>query len=74
MKPLDLLSGHVSSNFTIANNHWGAFNHERGWVELSHAYAQQRDMSPGLYLPDNPRMGLFILDGYHQMHCLVSGF
>jgi hypothetical protein len=74
MKPLDLLSEYVSSNFTIANNHWGAFKQERGWVELSHAYAQQREMSPGLYLPDNPRMGLFILDGYHQMHCLVSVF
>jgi hypothetical protein len=72
MKPLDLLSEHVSSNFTIANEHWEAFNHERGWVELSHTYAQQRDMSPGLYLPDDPSMGLFILDGYHQMHCLVS--
>lgn len=73
MKPLNLLSSYVSSNSTIRDSHWDTFDSDRGWVALPHSWAHENHISPGLNLPDDESQGLFILDAYHQMHCLVRG-
>ncbi|KAH7338505.1 hypothetical protein BKA66DRAFT_435271, partial [Pyrenochaeta sp. MPI-SDFR-AT-0127] len=61
----------VSSNSTIRDNHWDAFDFDRGWVALPHSWAHEHNASPGLNIPDDETKGLFILDAYHQMHCLT---
>jgi hypothetical protein len=62
----------MNSNTTEVDELWNSFDSDRGWVSLPHTWAAKNDISEGLPLPDAPEMGLFILDGYHQMHCLVS--
>lgn len=72
LKPLNLRSSFVSSNVSIRNSHWDAFDHERGWIALPHSEARDQNLPLGLNLPDDNSKGLFILNAYHQMHCLVG--
>ncbi|OAL48594.1 hypothetical protein IQ07DRAFT_632913 [Pyrenochaeta sp. DS3sAY3a] len=71
LKPLNLRSSFVSSNVSIRNSHWDAFDHERGWIALPHSEAREQNLPLGLNLPDDNSKGLFILNAYHQMHCLT---
>ncbi|KAF2740754.1 hypothetical protein EJ04DRAFT_164736 [Polyplosphaeria fusca] len=71
-KPYIMRSPYVDSNSTIADAHWESLDLDRGWIAMSHSYAIERGMLAGLPLPDDPEKGLFVLDGYHQMHCLMT--
>ena len=71
-KPFHAYNSYMTSNTTEADRLWNSFNDEKGWISLSHTWAEKIGLSRGLSLPEDPDMGLFILDGYHQMHCLVS--
>jgi len=71
LEPYHFHSSYVDSNHTIRDARWNEFESERGWVALSHAWATQHGMSEGLSMPDDSEKGLFIINAYHQMHCLV---
>ncbi|KAI9640470.1 hypothetical protein NHQ30_011216 [Ciborinia camelliae] len=43
-----------------------------GFVALPHAWAQDRGWPLGREMPGDPQKGIYVVDGFHQLHCLRS--
>lgn len=43
-----------------------------GIVAVDHAWAAGKQMPATMSLPSDPSKGVYIIDAYHQLHCLVS--
>ena len=42
-----------------------------GVVAVDHQWATERQMPATMSLPSDPSKGVYIIDAYHQLHCLV---
>ena len=43
-----------------------------GIVAVDHGWAAERRMPATMSLPSDSSKGVYIIDAYHQLHCLVS--
>ena len=51
---------------------WDAIIPAHGIVALDHQWAASHNLIPARSLPGDDSKGVYILDSYHQIHCLVA--
>ena len=51
---------------------WNDILPAHGIVAVDHAWAVERQMPATMSLPSDSSKGVYIIDAYHQLHCLVS--
>ncbi|KXS95771.1 hypothetical protein AC578_1735 [Pseudocercospora eumusae] len=59
-----------SMNDTEADVLWDAINTAHGHIAVDHAFAKNNQWTASMSLPDDPDRGLYLLESYHQLHCL----
>ena len=61
-----------SRNHTRDNTLWDAINPSHGFIAVDHKDAAARNWPATVYLPSDESKGVYLLEAYHQLHCLVS--
>lgn len=51
---------------------WDNIIPAHGIVAVEHRWAAERQLPATISLPGDPSKGVYIIDAYHQMHCLVG--
>jgi uncharacterized secreted protein with C-terminal beta-propeller domain len=51
---------------------WNGIIPDHGIVALDRTWAEERGLMRSMYLPSNPQKVIYVLEAYHQLHCLVS--
>jgi hypothetical protein len=51
---------------------WDAIIPDHGVVALDRTWAEERGLMRSMYMPSNPQKVVYVLEAYHQLHCLVS--
>lgn len=65
-------TAYSSSDETEAEELWAAINTAHGYIAVEHEWAAQNHWLPSMPVPGDERKGLYLLESYHQLHCLVS--
>lgn len=55
-----------------ADRAWDAISIDNGSIALDFAYVQKMGLPPAQPFPWDATKGIYILNGYHGIHCLVS--
>ena len=50
---------------------WSEIIPEHGIVALNHEWARSQHLPPAISLPSDHSKGIYAIDAYHQLHCLV---
>jgi len=50
---------------------WKDIRPSHGYITLDRDLAKQRGWPESMSLPSNPEKGIYILEAYHYLHCLV---
>ena len=50
---------------------WEAILPSHGFVAINRMWAEERQWPESMYLPSDHRKGVYLLEAYHQLHCLV---
>ena len=50
---------------------WDAILPAHGIVAVDHQWAAEKQLPASMSLPSDPQKGVYIIDAYHQIHCLV---
>lgn len=62
-----------SPNDTEADPLWDAISPAHGHIAVDHNWAEQHNWRTSMSVPGtNGSKGLYLLESYHQLHCLVS--
>ena len=61
-----------SHNHTRDNALWDAINPSHGFIAVDRKDAAARNWPATMYLPSDESKGVYLLEAYHQLHCLVS--
>ncbi|EME83135.1 uncharacterized protein MYCFIDRAFT_46958 [Pseudocercospora fijiensis CIRAD86] len=59
-----------SMNDTEGDFLWDAINTAHGHIAVDHAFAKNNHWPASMSLPDDSDKGLYLLESYHQLHCL----
>ena len=62
----------VNSNRTEEDGLWEAIQPAHGFVAVDRTWAQDHDWPESMYLPSDTSKGVYLLEAYHYLHCLVS--
>lgn len=54
------------------DRNWNAIDASHGLVSIEHEIAAQHGLPRAMDDPRTSSKGLYILEGYHSLHCLVS--
>ncbi|KAK4502426.1 hypothetical protein PRZ48_005851 [Zasmidium cellare] len=65
------ITDYSSSNRTLSDGLWHNLRPAYGTVALDLEWAEQQRLPETELHPDDPTKGVYILDGYHQIHCLI---
>ena len=60
-----------SPDHEINNKAWSSFT-TTGFVALPHTWAAEQNLPEAGLWPDDPSKGVYVVDGFHQIHCVVS--
>ena len=71
MRPAFTSSQYTSPNHTEANTAWQAIQPGHGVVAVSHEWAAQRQLPATMDLPMDSNMSVYVIEGYHALHCIV---
>lgn len=61
-----------TDNLTYTNELWEAIHPSHGMVALDRNWAREHHLPDSMYLPDDHSKGVYLLESYHYLHCLVS--
>ena len=64
---------YTSHNRTIANAAWDGVKIDLGLVALSDAFVEEHALLPSQRFPWDASKGIYVINAYHNLHCLVSG-
>ena len=64
-------SPYNDDNETLAKELWLNINIDHGVIALSDDYAMSTGLVPAQRFPWDHTKGIYILHGYHNLHCLV---
>ena len=67
-----MYSSIVQEQNTAVDQLWDNVLPAHGIVAVDHRWAAERRMPATMNLPSDPSKGVYIIDAYHQLHCLVS--
>ncbi|KAI9815252.1 MAG: hypothetical protein M1827_002732 [Pycnora praestabilis] len=56
---------------TVADQYWEHISIDNGTIALSDAYVKAMDLPTSQRFPWDEKKGLYLLNGFHSMHCLV---
>ncbi|PIA98269.1 hypothetical protein CB0940_05850 [Cercospora beticola] len=59
-----------SLNYTESESAWNDINTAHGYIAVDHEYAEQNNWSPSMAVPEDGGKALYLLESYHQLHCL----
>jgi hypothetical protein len=59
-------------NDTLTNQLWEEINYDAGAVALTDDYAKRMGLPTTQRFPWDKGKGIYILNGYHNLHCLVQ--
>ena len=62
---------HSSDDSSIANKAWNKYV-INGFVALPHSWATNKLWPKARDMPGDPDKGIYVVDGFHQLHCLVK--
>ncbi|KAH3966527.1 hypothetical protein HBH52_199540 [Parastagonospora nodorum] len=57
-------------NATDADRLWENINTAHGHIAIDHAWASENNWPESMDIPGQPGKGLYLLQAYHQLHCL----
>lgn len=60
-----------SDNETEAAEAWDAIDPAHGHIAIDHTWAADHGWLASMSVPGDEDKGLYLLESYHQMHCLV---
>jgi hypothetical protein len=63
---------YTSDNFTAVTSLWEKLSGDPGVVALSSEYVKEKRLPYALRFPWDEDKGVFLLQGFHNLHCLVS--
>ena len=63
---------YTSHNRAIANEVWEEVTLDLGIVALSDSFAEEHDLMPAQRFPWDASKGIYLINVWHQLHCLVS--
>ncbi|KAJ5504750.1 hypothetical protein N7463_007624 [Penicillium fimorum] len=69
-EPYVLLTDYSSHNTTLADNLWHSINIDSGVVALPDSFAASHDLRTAQRFPWDTSKGIYILHGFHNLHCL----
>ena len=61
-----------NENFTAMDLKWGELRADNGIITLPKAYAAEHGLRRGSEFPWDSSKDIYLLNGYHGIHCLVS--
>ena len=61
-----------SHNHSRDNTLWDAINPSHGFIAVDRKDAAAKNWQSTMYLPSDESKGVYLLEAYHQLHCLVS--
>ncbi|KAI4126230.1 MAG: hypothetical protein LQ338_003854 [Usnochroma carphineum] len=50
---------------------WDAIPRDFGLVAVDHVWAEKKGAPPTMDLPSNPMKGIYVVEAYHTLHCLL---
>lgn len=59
-------------NQTASNELWDKISSSHGLIALDHQSAKEKQWLESMPVPGDEGKGLYLLESYHQLHCLVS--
>ncbi|KAF2121025.1 hypothetical protein BDV96DRAFT_641663 [Lophiotrema nucula] len=59
-------------NREVVDAAWKAIIPDHGIVALDRTWAEERGLLRSMYLPSNPQKVLYVLEAYHQLHCVTT--
>ena len=62
----------MSENATVADQAWEDINIDIGTIALDNNYAQRLNLPAAQPFPWDESKGIYLLAGFHDLHCLVS--
>lgn len=63
---------YTSHNRTIANAAWDEVKIDLGIVALSDAFVEEHGLMPAQRFPWDASKGIYLINAFHNVHCLVS--
>ena len=73
LKPFEWATEYANPNLTEAGALWDAINFDVGMVALPYDWTESKDLPRAQPFPWDHDQGLYVLNGHHALHCLVSG-
>lgn len=65
-------ASYTSHNRTIANAVWDEVKIDLGLVALSESFVEEHDLMPAQRFPWDAGKGIYLINAWHNLHCLVS--
>ena len=59
-------------NHSDSDDLWDAIDPSHGFVAMDREWAARQQWPITMYLPSDLSKGVYLLEAYHQLHCLVS--
>ena len=69
--PFHWWTAYGSHNHTRDDQLWKAINPSHGFVAIDRQAAEDQHLPVAMYLPSDGTKGVYLLEAYHQLHCLV---
>ncbi|KAL4939928.1 hypothetical protein BDV06DRAFT_230777 [Aspergillus oleicola] len=69
-KPLHWNTEYSPQNHSDADALWDAINAAHGIIAVDRAWAGKQNWPGSMALPDDASKGVYLLEAYHQLHCL----
>ena len=70
--PFEWASEYATTNLTLGNELWESINFDAGMVALPNEWTDSKDLMRAQPFPWDREQGLYILNGHHNLHCLVK--
>lgn len=70
--PFQWATDYASPNLTLAGELWESIDFDVGMVALPYDWTDEKDLPRAQVFPWDQEQGLYVLNGYHALHCLVK--
>lgn len=70
--PFQWATNYATDNLTLAAELWDGINFDVGFVALPYEWTAEKTLPRAQPFPWDHEQGLYVLNGYHALHCLVS--
>lgn len=67
-----MYSSRIQEQNKAVDELWDDILPAHGIVAVDYRWAAERRMPATMSLPSDPSKGVYVIDAYHQLHCLVS--